>query len=1030
MSKKTVYPYFAAADRETVRPILEALEKTGVRLGAPAEAKKGGVVLLFLSKAFAADEELQRRFLDADSAGSRVIPVDLDGAEQSELVRSALMARNAIAAQGRTPDEIAARALSAEAFARKKPLLPRILIAAALLLALGAGLWIWRSRAGAPAGPQDAVPAMTESSLAAARRLGLTPEDLATIDSFCIVGDAQGTSRSHFTTNSTVNPGLRTYLDDLAYDSEDDRGRHWYSTKDGHEYTLTRYDDLSVIELMPNLRSLTLVLVEADKLPSLKGLDRLEELRLENCRLGSLEWARDASMIYLTCRDCDIEDFSVLGSMKSLRDASIELGEVQRADFSGAGAPALHKLFLRGGGQLREADLSGLGGCALWELYLNDLPVRDLAFLSGQNELQLLELCNLPQLRGLESLRGSASLTEVRLRDLPDVNDLTPLGTCGKLRSFSMENMRQIRDLDFLTGCGALNAVMLENADIEDLDFVGTMSHGFRYGLTVNGRVGDWSGLAQGGYYGELCIRPENGSVAAILPWLEGAKVESLEISNARDLDLAALPEVTGRLSLHDCANLEDLSALGEQHLFSSLELWDLPRLRSLEGLQKNRYFCDGTGNFLCSLSVEDCPRLEDWSALEGSSFSEIRLKKIYTLPDLGAVSFGKRALLRLESIPDLEDLSCLDAIAAPEKIYFSFELVDLPGLRDLSALRRFRGEHLAVMPELQDQAQALAESKNFDRVDVAYPAGGWNDSGYDDFTLLSLEELDTLSDRALSRVTSLCLAGDRLVDREIYDVWTEWNGAAQSTVLIDRASGERTTVKMGSYTDLTAFAKLTGLRQLTLSALPLESLDGVQYMDGLEELWMQNCPKLTDASAAFTLQHLRRLSLGNTKIDSIRGVQNCTELCGLEIYGTKVADLSPLREIDYGFSERNGGFELRLGGTNCGDYSPIEAIPVLRCLEINSVDYARWPDLTKTRELRSLSAHGVNGFGQEALEALLAAHPELEELEIPYDRDVTDLTPLLGMENLRFVKISKDMSKAAASLDGQRFDFELQIVD
>ena len=1028
MRKRSIVPIASALDAEKIQPILEALFARGARKSARSTPGKDDVVVLFLSENFASDEAVQESFFAADSAGREIVPVDLDGAAQSELVKSAVIAKNAIAAAGRTPEEIAERIVSAEAFREKKSPLPKILIAAAVLLALGAGLWLLRSRT--PETPEEeviATPAFAQSDIAAAQKFGLTPEDLARITSFCIVGDVHGTTTARFTTDSSVNPGLRVYLNDLAYDSEEMDGRHWYSTEDGHEFTLTHYDDLSVIELMPNLRSLTLVLVETDKLPSLAGLEALEELRLENCRLGDLKWAANASLLQLSCRGCDIEDFSPLGSCVRLREAEFELDNVTRAYFSAA-KPSLHNVIIRGGNQLREIDLSGLGSADLWELRLTNVPAKDLDFLSsGQTSLGQLELNELNELRSLEPVKGLSGLCWVWLRDLRNVNDLSPLTRCTRIKEFCMEDMRQINDLDFLVLCPSLQRVSLSNCDIEDLDFVETMAKNFGTELEIYSNVRDWSGLSKNSFFGSLTISPDSRRVADILPYLENCTVGNLRIGNAVDLDLSALPKVSSRLSLSNCPNIEDLTGLKDTNSFSNLELQDLPRLRSLNGLQKIRAFGRSEAIFNCELWVEDCPRLDDWSAVNGAKFANIRLRNVYTLPEFGKLLYFQRTVLRLENIPDIEDLSFLDEIKDPEKTYFSFELVNLENLKSLDALRRFRGEYIAVMPELQDQAQALVDAKRFDRLDIAYPSGGWNNSGYDSFALLSLEELDTLSDRALAHVTSLCLAGDQLVDLQQYEVWNEWDGRRNHIFIVDRATGERTEVKLSGYSDLSVLSKLTGLRRLVLCMMPLTSLDGIQVMSELEELRVRNCPNLTDASAAFTLQNLRDVEIGRCPITSIGGVQNLTELVSLSIYETKIKDLSPLRDVDYSAAVRDGGFSMSIGGTNCDDYSPLEAVPVYNFLDLNGVDAARWPDLTKVEELYRLSAHG-DSLTQAKFEELLSAHPELEELQIPYNDKITDLTPLLGMENLQRLLVNRDMKKAIASLEGQDLLFEMEI--
>ena len=54
--------------------------------------------------------------------------------------------------------------------------------------------------------------------------------------------------------------------------------------------------------------------------------------------------------------------------------------------------------------------------------------------------------------------------------------------------------------------------------------------------------------------------------------------------------------------------------------------------------------------------------------------------------------------------------------------------------------------------------------------------------------------------------------------------------------------------------------------------------------------------------------------------------------------------------------------------------------------------------------------------------------HPELAELDIPWNDKLTDLTPLLELENLQKVRISANMEAARASLDGADYNFRLDI--
>ena len=118
----------------------------------------------------------------------------------------------------------------------------------------------------------------------------------------------------------------------------------------------------------------------------------------------------------------------------------------------------------------------------------------------------------------------------------------------------------------------------------------------------------------------------------------------------------------------------------------------------------------------------------------------------------------------------------------------------------------------------------------------------------------------------------------------------------------------------------------------------------------------------------------LRYLGFGNSSVRSIQGVQNLHELHSFGVWGTKVSDLSPLRGLDTGAAEREGGFELSVGGlSECEDYTPIAAIGVLRRLDLNGSDCANWPELTELREIRALSAHGSH-MDQGLFEKIVAA--------------------------------------------------------
>ena len=57
-----------------------------------------------------------------------------------------------------------------------------------------------------------------------------------------------------------------------------------------------------------------------------------------------------------------------------------------------------------------------------------------------------------------------------------------------------------------------------------------------------------------------------------------------------------------------------------------------------------------------------------------------------------------------------------------------------------------------------------------------------------------------------------------------------------------------------------------------------------------------------------------------------------------------------------------------------------------------------------------------------------MRSHPQLEELNLTWNQGITDLTPLLELENLQEVRVSRDMEQAIRSIEGQGYSFRLEI--
>ena len=1044
MSKQSIGAIVTPADREKAQPVLEALRAKGFAISeAPDARKKDKAVLLFLSQSFAADEQAQARFFALESEGREIIPVDLDGSAQPELVRAALIAKNAIPAQGRTAEEIAARVASAEVFQAKgvSPLLRRILIAAATALILGAAVWIWKSL-------QDgdgAAPGTGQTQAAPVDDFGMTAEDLAKIRGAVIVADkfAFFTDEDRESYGSWPNWEHFTYLDEW-------HDVHWYSVEDGHEFSMQHYDDLRVLGMMPNLRYLTLVLVDTDRLPDLSGASSLEYVFIQSCGIDSLEWLAGAPLKNLSVRFTPIGDFGPLSRCERLLDLDVDMyGTDVTTDFSAFAPPRLTNLRLWHANAGGTIDFSAMKDCtSLFSAYLGNVPIEDLRFLEGAKGLHELTLDQIGRVVSLEGIEG-LPLTKLALRFCGELRDVAALKNMSLLSSLLIEGCGKLRELDAIAGCGALKEVELSDypgtldasflasmpklkviriggSRLRNVDFLEGFPDNRRLELHLEGEIEDLSGLRFVKNYDVLHFSPRSdnnprGSLTRIYPYLEGATVREMDVYNCSDVELDKFPTVTTLLSISN-SDLDSLGKLPAWNL-TTLRLDNLQKLTSLDGVGNLRAFSSG---FRLALEISNCPRLEDWSAVENTELNRMRLQGLYYLPRFETIGLDR---LELVGIPEMEELSVFGAMEdgrAIRQLLFR----EMEGLRDISALRRLKIEELSIPPQVEEQAQELVESGAVSRYEVLYPDGAWSPDE-SEIMLLELKELDTLPKALLRRVRSLWAAGDLVADEDRYERRDDWDHLlarnVPGTLLVDRESREETRVSYGKITELSAFSDLTGLEWLELDSQPIESLDGVQDLDGLRGLTLNACPKLTDISAVFAMQELEQLCLHNTMISSIQGVQNLEHLRILKLEGCEVRDLTPLAECDFSYAREQGGLCLSLGGLQAEDLSPLASIGSYDWLCLNGIDASLWLDTLEGCEVRSLCAHYGN-MDQEQLERFLAAHGELETLEIPFNPKLRDLTPLLETENLQRVVVNGEMDQAIDSLGGKELPFALEI--
>ena len=1075
--KRAVYPLYAPADESRVKPILDALKAKGVTVRKD-DPRKGDALVLFRSEAVKADSPAVDEFFRLYAGRELVIPVNLDGSTPPEELQNALMARHTLDGRKYSAEELSdlvAKAVKGD----KKSLLPLILtlIGSAAFLAVGTILLFQqRTAPPPPAPPATEVPATSTPAPTEPPRVDGIDVDLSQVAEVVFLGD-----EFHFytfdeknTKGKYVNPRRD---EDFAYGGWMDDGVHFYSKEDGHEYPHVTLDDLSWLALLPNLRFLSLCNVTAT-LPDLSGLTDLRDVMVGYSDLSDLEGLRGSTIQNIEYHGAGVSDFSPLTDCQNLRSAHLDLVGSPRADLSGFHPPKLTSLGLGSGFGVEGVDFSFLLQCPnLQELLIDGYPqLTDLSCLANAGKLKKLELRWTDSLRTLTGLEGAPLLEELRIDDLEGLRTLEGLEDHRYLKIVNINDAPLLRDISPLEGCSSLVEFRLSgNGPLEyltDVSVLGRLPRLQNIALFGANHIGsldflkelqiknnvvlefciagpcDYSGIAAIDTFRYVHANT-CGNYAAAAPYLEGKTIRQLMIYNGGLVDLSTLPNVTGELDLCDCLN-RDLTGIRELKFSGKLWIQDCPYFTSFDGIEN----LTGIGKGDSILTVEGCPRLTDWSGIEGKRFDRLELKGVFTLPDLSKITFTSLALEYLEE-DVLPDLTCLNGIN--ENRRYNFRFVGMDQITDLSPLFRLKGYTLEVPPQVGEQAKGLVEDKRFTKCEIVYPDGGWDPSDVQ-VQLLSLDELETLPPSLLKHVKKLTIIGDELVNDDTTNFWSDWGQQNVPAFVEDRATGEQKRIdRPGTrITDFSKLSVLTGLEELVLWWQPLTSLEGVQALENLQRLKVMFSPNLTDVSAAFTLQGLKEinfercpvaslqgvqnlydlemLEVCNTKITSLEGIEGLKHLRQVRVAGTNIRDFSPLGQVDFTYAmtqDWEPGVSLALNVMNSNSlpadaYAFLAGIPGFSQLELHNVPAKLWLDHLAGKPVKRLNADDC-GFTNEQFKAFVEAHPELEEVQISWNPQLTDVSCLLNLENLRKVQLSPNMAQAKASL-GAGYGFELQV--
>ena len=412
---------------------------------------------------------------------------------------------------------------------------------------------------------------------------------------------------------------------------------------------------------------------------------------------------------------------------------------------------------------------------------------------------------------------------------------------------------------------------------------------------------------------------------------------------------------------------------------------------------------------------------LKDLTVLE--KLTGLRELTVYAQPELtsleGIQALGDLKDLDVRQCPALADASAAFTIQSLEELRFQYTgVASLQGIQNLFALRRLdvNGSPVADLSPLSG-CQAL-EDVNF----------------Y--LPMMPFEELKAQPEAVRRHIKNLSIAGEYVYDGGPWWFEEDWSFDPPRLYLHSNETDERLPLLTGAVTDMGELASLLpNLEQLDLYSQPLTTLDDAESFPRLRRITVEECRRLTDYDSLWNVPCLEEISLRNQPIESIAGIEKLPHLVSLSLSGTDVTNFSPLERVDYSYctSEEydRWGFWLALDVRNGSEltydnYRALEAVPVYWGLNMNNVPVDRWLGHVTGKEMHELSCHR-SGMSDEQLEAFAEAHPMLEQLDLRWNPQLTDLSCLLRLEKLREVYVSRDMDAAVASL-GEGGGFRLNV--
>ena len=647
----------------------------------------------------------------------------------------------------------------------------------------------------------------------------------------------------------------------------------------------------------------------------------------------------------------------------------------------------------------------------------NELRLHCVTTLEGidQPDVRRMLIDDCPYLTTLAGMEGIPKLSKLGIRNCPRLTEWSALYEL-KLEGINVEAVFTLPDFSKLTA-KAIELVTIY--DLEDLScFDGFTRYGYDISLMDVDGVTDLSPLYQAHGY-KLWIPAHLKEQAQIM--VDSGLLDKYEVVYPEGwwqpiephIELQSLEEIdtlpSALLSRIKCLTLAGDTIVPDEEAWVEEDYSTYPPALYLhyDGEEERIPVEPGT--------LTDLSCIEKLTGLEGLT--------VYAQPRLvsleGIQNMGELQRLNIHTAPALTDASAAFTVQSLEELSLRFTAItSVQGVQNLYALKR-----LDVNDSPVADLSPLTACPALEQVNFHLP-------------MMTFEALKVQPAVVRENIRSLTIAGAYVYDGGPWWFEEDWVTDPPALYLHSNETHERLPLTDGPVTDMGSLAALLpNMEQLDLYGQPLATLDGMEGFEQLRRITIEECRQIADFSALWRAPSLEDINLRNEPIDSIEGIENLPHLVSLNLSGSALRDFSPLTRVDYGYctsEECDGwGFSLALDVAASNeltyeDYAPLEAVPVYWGLNMNNVPVALWYDHVMGKEMHELSCHR-SGMSNEQLQAFVKAHPMLEQLDLRWNPQLTDLSCLLALKELREVWVDQTMTQAIASL-GEEYGFRLEI--